>query len=689
MTQQLIFEIGTEEIPAGYLDPALEQLKHNMATGLDELHLAYTEIKGAATPRRLVLCVEGLSDCQPDKTEEMMGPPKSAAFDSDNKPTKAAEGFAKSKGASLEDIQIVTTPKGEYLMIRQDKKGQKTTKLLPDFLINLIKTTPFPKSMRWGASKTTFARPIQWLLAKYSNQTVSFSLEGAGESGSVTYGHRFMAPDSIEITDYQQYINDLRANHVLVNTDERRQKVIEEINSAAGLADGSVLPDEELVKTVANLVETPHAVCGTFDNKFLELPKDALITSMREHQKYFAVVDEHGNLKPNFIAVNNTKVKDLNLAAEGHQRVLRARLEDGLFFFKEDQSRTLADRVNDLKGIIFQAKLGTMLDKTKRIQILAGFIASHLLPEKTEQVERAAYLAKADLLTEMVNEFPSLQGAMGRDYATLNGEPPEVAAAIHQHYMPVRAGSPLPESLIGSIVSIADRLDTIAGCFGIGQVPSGTADPFGLRRQSLGLIHVILHNKFSISLPQLIDKALRLYGDKLTEDVETASRMAIEFIKGRFVNDQVSTGAAPEAVEAVTSVIFEDIVDCQCRIQALITINAQPSFAILAGAFKRVMNIIKEHDAKDVAPELFSAEEEKQLHETYLSVKQKAQPLINTQNYAEALDEILKTKEAVDLFFDKVMVMTDDIDVRQNRLNLLSAVASLFLQVGDFSKMNK
>jgi len=688
MTNQLIFEIGTEEIPAGYLMPAAEALKKNLTAGLNDLGLTFQAAHCAATPRRLVVRVDSLLSRQPDRIEEFMGPPKKAAFDANNQPTKAAEGFAKSRGAEISDIQIATTAKGEYLMIRQEQKGQETKDLLPGLLADMIKSIPFPKSMRWGATKTTFARPIQWLLALYDGQTVPFSVEGVGDTGAITYGHRFMASQPINVSDYDQYSAALRIQHVLVDPEERKAMVVKEITKAAREIGGHILPDEELVETVAHLVEYPHAICGTFDQKFLALPMDALITSMREHQKYFAVLDDNGKLMSSFIAINNTKVKDPVLGAAGHQRVLRARLEDGLFFFRADQQMPLANRVDDLKGIVFQNKLGTMLEKTLRVQTLAAGLAQRLTPSLVEKVSRAALLAKADLLTAMVNEFPSLQGAMGRDYARLNGEDEEVAIAIHEHYMPVRADSALPQGLIGAIVGIADRIDTIAGCFGIGQVPTGSTDPFGLRRQALGLIRIIEHHGFSLSLRGLTIKAVGGYGAKLHEDPPAVVDSVMDFILGRYTNDKVAKGIVAAAVEAVASVTFDDIIDCNKRFQALLAISTQPSFPLLATAFKRVMNIIKEHKEVTVDPLLLTDEEEKALHQTLLAVRQEAQPLIDHGEYEAALTAILKMKEPVDLFFDKVMVMTDNHAIRHNRLSLLTAIAALFLQIGDFSKLS-
>ncbi|NOX25368.1 MAG: glycine--tRNA ligase subunit beta, partial [Deltaproteobacteria bacterium] len=462
MKNQLIFEIGTEEIPAGYLLPALGELKGNMAQSLADLRLTSREINGAATPRRLVICVEDLLARQPDRTEEILGPPKKAAFDPAGNPTKAAIGFARSRGVSIADIKIANTPKGEYLLIRQEQKGRPTEELMVELLPELLKSISFPKSMHWGEARTSFARPIQWLLALYNGAVIPFTVDGVGDSADVTYGHRFMAPGAIKIKDYRQYLDALRVSYVLADPQERKEAVLREINRVAQKSGGRILPDDDLLATVANLVESPHAILGVFEEKFLALPKDALITSMREHQKYFAIVDEEGRLRPNFIAVNNTEVKDEGLGAEGHQRVLRARLEDGLFFFRKDLKRKLAERVKDLDGLIFQARLGSMREKTNRIQALAGLLAQDLAPDMVEDSKRAAYLAKADLLTEMVNEFPSLQGLMGRDYAALDGEKPSVAEAIAEHYMPIRAGSGLPTGILGALIGMADRLDTIA-----------------------------------------------------------------------------------------------------------------------------------------------------------------------------------------------------------------------------------
>ncbi|HIJ77742.1 MAG: glycine--tRNA ligase subunit beta [Desulfobulbaceae bacterium] len=686
MQHELLFEIGTEEIPAGYITPALQQMQSIIAARLTELALSYREIRGAATPRRLTITVADLVDQQPDRKEDVLGPPKKAAFDSDGNPTKAAIGFAKSRGASVDDIKIIETAKGEYLMLKVEEKGRPTAELLNELLPEVVSGISFPKSMRWGSGRFQFARPIQWLLAVYNEQTIPFTID-AITSGNTTRGHRFMDQGQYPVNNFSQYVETLRKAEVLVVEEERRRAVLAEITAAADEVGGLILHDDELLATVSNLVESPFAICGTFEERFLALPQEVLITSMREHQKYFAVVDNRGKLMPHFIAVNNTRVKDKKLAAEGHQRVIRARLEDAFFFFKEDQHSSLNDRVAKLNGVIFQNKLGTMLEKTERVTELAGLLAQELAPALLATTRRSAHLAKADLLTDMVGEFPSLQGSIGKDYALLNGEPAEVALAIHEHYLPVRAGGALPTSTPGALVGMADRLDSIIGCFGIGQTPTGTTDPFGLRRLSLGLLHIITAQGFHVFLTDWIEKGLTLYGDKLTVAHDEAKENILNFIKGRFVNDLTNQGIPIEAVEAVTSVSFDDPIDCRQRIEALMAISNKEAFTLLAGAFKRVINIIKDNSATEIKPELFSDPAEQKLYQVYQATYQEALPLIEKKAYQEALTVIIKMKEAVDNFFDEVMVMAEDEAVRTNRLNLLTAIARLFLKVGDFSKM--
>jgi glycyl-tRNA synthetase beta chain len=687
---ELLFEIGTEEIPAGYIQPALTFLATQTEKKLQDLGLTYKNIATYATPRRLTLTVDYIEEKQPDRMQEYVGPSRQAGFDSDGNPTKAAIGFARSRGLQPEELQVVETPKGEYLMAIEDVKGQDTMSLLPEILEGLATTVVFPKSMRWSDTTMTFTRPIQWLLALYGGQVIPFSLENIS-SGNTTRGHRFMAPDTIEISSANQYVSTLDKSYVIADMATQLQMVVDEVKAAvkdrAGI-DGAVpVLHEGLIDTVTNLVERPYGICGSFDEKFLQLPDEALITSMREHQKYFPVANGKGELLPRFVAVNNTDIEDTDLAASGHERVLRARLEDGLFFFNEDKKFKLSDRIDNLKGIIFQHKLGTMLEKTERMQKLASLLAEAIAPDLKDDAVSATRLAKGDLLTEMVGEFPSLQGTMGKEYALSDGEKPEVAQAIVEHYMPIRAGSELPASLLGAIVGIADRMDTLAGCFAIGERPTGNKDAFGLRRQAIGLLHILEGLNIRLSLSAFLKAALDNVATQVDIPANTLEDI-IDFIKLRFENDQIASGKNQEAVIAATTVVFDDPLDCIARIQALDTIRSQENFSVLAGAYKRIRNIIKDNQDTEVNEQLLTEDAEQRLFSTLTSVKEKALPMLRENDYDQALVEMLEMKAPVDQFFDNVMVMADDAAVKQNRLNLLTALGELILMVGDISKMH-
>ena len=687
--KNLIFEIGTEELPAGFLQPALDQLRKNFTDKAAELELSHGEVSVMGTPRRLALLVTDLNDKQPDREEEFFGPSKQAGFDENGNPTKAALGFARSKGSNVSELEVVDTDKGEYLVVVKELAGRQTIELLPELLHSLILEFSFAKSMRWGVGRHTFGRPIQWLLALYGEECIHFDFDGI-KSSNRTWGHRFMANNEIEIQSQKSYEDQLLESYVIVDPAKRREKVVSEIKDAVAHyiknSDAVVAIDETLADTVTNLVESPYGVCGSFEDRFLDLPDDVLITSMREHQKYFPVVDGEGKLLPAFVAVNNTKVNDIGLTRTGHERVLRARLEDALFFFQSDKNTKLIDKCDDLSGIIFQAKLGSMLEKNKRIIKLTTLLAEKLAPELTDDAARAAELCKADLLSDMVGEFPSLQGVMGGAYALNDGESETVAIAIKEHYMPKRAGAELPTETVGTLIGMADRLDTVAGCFGIGQIPTGTADPFGLRRLSLALLHIIEDRGYTLSLREVIHKALALYGDKVNGSSETVENV-LDFIKGRFVNDKAAKGIDQEAIDAVTSVLFDDVNDCIKRIEAFKTIKNEDAFPVLASSFKRIRNICKDNQATEIDEGFLSEEPELELKRVFDQVSKEMARLLATREYHQALKAMMQLKEPVDRFFDHVMVMVDDQSIRQNRLNLLTAIGELVLQVGDISKM--
>ncbi len=689
MAKDLLFEIGTEELPARFIDPALKELKRLAQEKLKALALEFEGLKTLGTPRRLTLYVAGLAERQPDRVEEIMGPPKKAAFDQEGNPTKAAEGFARKQGVSVADLRIKETPKGPYVYVEKKIPGQQTEDLLPDLLKKLITELPFPKSMRWGSYKIRFARPIRWLLAIYGGKTISFEIAGVS-SGNLTYGHRFMAPDPIEVTGLVDYVQKLREAFVIVEPEERLARTLDEVTDAALSAKGRILEDRELLEENANLVEFPYATLGSFEEKFLALPRPVLITAMREHQRYFALVDEEGRLLPKFVAVNNTRPKDPSALVAGHERVLRARLEDAKFYFERDKKIPLAERVKELAHVGYHARLGSLYDKVKRLEALSSWLAKHLAPEKTDIVQRAAYLSKADLVTELVQEFPSLQGVMGREYALLSGEPEEVAQAIYEHYLPTHAGGELPRTIPGAIVSLADKIDTICAFFGIGERPSGAADPYGLRRAAYGLINIILDQRFVLSLKELVTEALNLLEDYLTEEKGKLPSEIITFIGRRLEGELTSRGFADDLVQAVMAVGFDDLVDTYRRLEALKEVRESPDFPALAVGFKRVMNMVKKlRQQLSFDDRLLIEEAERALWQTYLAVKEESMPLIEAGKYQEALREFLKLKQPIDHFFDEVFVMVEDQVIRENRLALLQKIAKLFLSVADLSYLRE
>jgi glycyl-tRNA synthetase beta chain len=462
---ELLVEIGTEEIPSDYLENGLKELKRLAELSLKENRI---EIEGNlhtyGTPRRLVLVANSIADAQKDTIQEITGPPQKAAFDEEGNPTKAAFGFAEKQGVSVNELQLQETPKGIYLYIKRIMPGRPTTTILSEVLPKLITNIPWPKSMRWGSEEFSFVRPIHWILALFNGDIVPFEVAGIS-TGMQTRGHRFMAPQSMKVEGLKDYLQKMNQGSVIIDQKERENSVKKSVIKAAKTASGLPVIDPELLFTVTNMVELPSAICGGFDKAFLALPEPVLITAMKEHQRYFSVRDQEGNLMPNFVAVNNTIARDESIVRRGHERVLQARLADANFFFKEDRKRMLLDRLEDLKTVIYQAELGTSFDKVQRFTRLAEYLTEQIIPENIDDVRVVAKLCKCDLVTEMVMEFPSLQGVMGKEYARLDGYPEDICSAILDHYLPIQAESQLPESLIGAIVGIADRMDTIVGFF--------------------------------------------------------------------------------------------------------------------------------------------------------------------------------------------------------------------------------
>ena len=686
MSRELFLEIGTEEIPAGFLPKAMADMEAFIRKELDAAHIGFGEVITMATPRRLILAIKQVAAEQPTLHVKNLGPAKRVAFDAEGKPTKAAEGFARAQGIDVRSLKVEETEKGPYVVAEKSVDGRPTAELLGEILPRLINNIPFKKSMRWGDLDVRFARPIHWIVALFDGIVVPFAF-GNIESGSISRGHRFMANNTFPVRDFAHYLEECERHFVIPDPESRKDIIRREIERTARSFGGNVLTDEELLEQVAFLVEYPSAVCGTFSPDFLAVPKEVLITSMRSHQRYFSLVDDQGRLLPAFITINNTLAADPSVVIKGNERVLRARLSDARFFFDEDRKVPLERRVESLKQVLYQAKLGTSYEKMERFRSLAEGIAEQLTPELKNKVSRAAYLCKADLVTGMVGEFPEVQGVMGREYALLDGEDPDVAMAIHEHYLPNQAGGDLPTSDCGAFVSIADKLDTICGCFGVGLIPTGAADPYALRRSALGIINIVLARGYPLLLSSVIDRSLELLRDKLTRPQAEVRSDVLEFFRGRFVN--LMAGRFPgDVVDAVVAVSFDDLVVSEKKMAALAEFRSRPDFQQLAVAFKRVGNIIKGLIPGNIEVAGFREPIEAELYRCAEAISKKALEKLAGGRYLDALVEISSLREPVDRFFNDVMVMCDDERERNNRLALLSYVSAIFSSIADFSRIS-
>jgi glycyl-tRNA synthetase beta chain len=685
--KELLLEIGTEEIPAGFVPQALKDLEALAKKELEAKRIDFSEVRTLGTPRRLVLVVQSVSEKQRDEETRKIGPSKQAAFDAKGNPTKAAIGFAKSQSVPVESLIIVQTEKGEYVCAVRKESGKPTLELLSSLLPEWILSIPFQKSMKWADVPIRFARPIHWIVAVFGGKVVPFEV-GNIRSGKVTYGHRFMHPAHIPVKDFQSYLKKLREASVIVDPAERKKKIENEMIREGAKVLGRVLKDEDLLNEVNFLVEYPVALCGAFDGKFLSLPQEILIHSMKEHQRYFPVSDDHEKLLPHFICISNIRPKKRKVVVRGNEKVLKARLSDAVFFFEDDLKVPLEKRVEQLKKVVFQAKLGTSYEKVMRFKQLALWITERIDPGLREIVERASHLCKADLVTGMVGEFPKLQGIVGREYARLSNERSEVAEAIYEHYLPAFAGDRVPSGPIGDIVSIADKMDTIVGCFGVGLVPTGTADPFGLRRQALGIIRIILEKKYAISLRALVEESERQLKEKMERPVEQVREEVLDFFRVRYQNFLLDKEYPFDVTDAVLSISFDELLDVQGRIDALRKAREWKDFESIVIAFKRAMNILKGSPPKrEINRSLFAESAEQNLYQSFVKAKEKICLDLSKRDYPAALMEMTEMKRPIDEFFDGVMVMVEDEAIRNNRLALLDEIGKLFLRIADFSKL--
>ncbi len=685
--KELLLEIGAEEIPAGFVPQALIDLENIVQKELGASRIDFDGIRTLGTPRRLVLVIASVAEKQKDQETKKIGPSKQAAFDAKGNPTKAAIGFAKGQSVPVESLTLVQTEKGEYVCAARKEQGRPTIELLSTLVPKWILSIPFQKSMRWADVPIRFARPIHWILALFGGEVVPFEV-GNIRSGNSTYGHRFMNSGPIPVKDFQSYLQKTREASAIVDPVERKKKIEDEMIREGARVSGKIIRDEDLLTEVNFLVEYPVALCGTFDRKFLSLPPEILIHSMKEHQRYFPVSDEHGNLLPHFICISNIDPKSREVVVKGNEKVLRARLSDAAFFFEDDLKIPLERRVEQLKKVVFQAKLGTSYEKMMRFKQLALWMVERIDPKLREAVERTSHLCKADLVTGMVGEFPKLQGIVGREYARLSKERPEVSEAIYEHYLPTFAGDRLPSGPIGDIVSIADKMDTIVGCFGVGLVPTGTADPFGLRRQALGIIRIIVEKKYSVSLKELIEESEKQLKGKMERPVERVKEEVLDFFRVRYQNVLLDKEVPFDVTEAVLSISFDDLVDVQGRIDALKKAREWKDFESIVIAFKRAMNILKGSPPRgEITPSLFAESAEQNLYRSFVKAKEKIDPLFNKRDYPSALLEMTQMKKPIDEFFEGVMVMVEDEAIRNNRLALLDEIGKLFLRIADFSKL--
>jgi len=686
MSAELFLELGTEEIPAGFIPPALDDIKRLLGLELDAARITYGEIRTFATPRRLAISIADVATEQKRQKLELTGPPTRISFDAEGLPTKAAEGFARTNGVSVSELETIKTEKGEYLFLSKVVEGGMSADQLVEILPRVIGKIPFKKSMRWKDLDIRFVRPLHWIVATFGGEIIPFTF-GDVQSGNLSRGHRFMAPEEFTVCGAEDYITQAEKQHVIPQSEKRRQLIEEQLEVLAKQLGGRINPDDDLLEEVSFLVETPQALAGTIDARFLQLPPELLITSMREHQRYFTLIDEQGQLLPHFITVANTLVKDPAVVVAGNERVLKARLADAMFFWQEDQKSKLETRLEALKKVVYQAKLGTSFEKIERFTKLAIGLAQQFAPLTVEMTKRAATLAKCDLETGMVYEFPELQGIMGREYALLEGEDVRVATAIYEHYLPIQAGGDLPSDDIGAFVSLADKIDTICGCFSVGLIPTGTADPYALRRSAIGILAIILDRNYHLSIPDLVAKSVQLLETKQQRSAEEIINDVIEFIRLRLVNMLSSQHYPVDVIDAVLSASFIEPIDAVKRIKALSELKKMDDFEPLAVAFKRVGNIIKGGLEQPVDPTLLTEDCEKNLFSALQKVQGEVEECVSEGDYARALLAIAELRPAVDTFFDGVMVMVDNELVKNNRLALLTGISRLFKGIADFRRI--
>ena len=683
-TQNFLVEIGTEELPPKALKTLATSFADNVEAELNQAGLIFDKIEWFAAPRRLAVKVLNLATQQPSKEIEKRGPAVSAAFDAEGKPTKAAEGWARGCGITVEQAERIATDKGEWLVHRAKIEGQPTKNLLNDIVANALAKLPIPKPMRWADKAVQFIRPVHTVTMLLGDELIEGEILGVASARTIR-GHRFLGEKEFEIQHADQYPQLLREKgSVVADFNERKAEILAKSQAKATALGGVADIEESLLEEVTSLVEYPNVLAAKFEERFLAVPAEALVYTMKGDQKYFPIYDKDGKLLPHFIFVSNINPEDPTAIIEGNEKVVRPRLTDAEFFFKTDLKQKLVDRLPRLETVLFQQQLGTLKDKTDRIEQLAGEIAKQIGADEAK-AKRAGLLSKCDLMTNMVFEFTDTQGVMGMHYARHDGEDEEVAVALNEQYMPRFAGDELPKSLVASAVALADKFDTLTGIFGIGQAPKGSADPFALRRAALGALRIIVEKNLPLDLEDLVKKSAALFGDKLTNQNVVAD--VVDFMLGRFRAWYQDEGIAVDVIQAVLARRPTRPADFDARVRAVSHFRTLDSAEALAAANKRVSNILAKADAAIGEINLTACVEpaEKALAEAVLALRTEVQPLIAKGDYTAVLDKLANLRAPVDSFFDNVMVNAEDPALRQNRLAILNTLQGLFLQVADIS----
>ena len=685
MNKYLLFEVGVEELPSRFVSSTLQQIKSNLTKMLSENRIEFNEIDTYGTPRRLTFIVKGISDRQSNLEEEVKGPSKKIALDADGNFTKPALGFMKSKGIKEEDVIFKTIGKDEYIFGTIRQEGKETSEVLKSILPEAVKSVTFPKAMRWGGKNMRFARPIRWIVTLLNDNILNFDLEGI-QSSNITKGHRFLGESEFEVNSLEDYLNKLEKNYVILDQDRRKEIIRNQCIEVAKSLNGEVELDEDLLEEVTHLVEYPTAFYGEFNEDYAKLPKEVVTTPMQQHQRYFPVVKD-GKLLPNFIAVRNGNDYRIDKVKAGNEKVLVARLEDALFFYKEDTKKGLETYIEKLKSVVFQAKLGTIYDKSLRIEKLSSDIIDLLnLNNDKEDTIRAAKLCKADLVTSMVFEFTELQGIMGREYAKVSGENETVSEAIFEHYLPRFAGDILPKTNSGIILSLADKLDSISGFFAIGIQPTGSQDPYALRRQALGILNILMDSKIDVSLETLVKLSLDNYSN-LEFNKEDVINSIMEFFKERIKNLFRDLGIRYDVIDAVLSSNINDISDMHLRATELNNWLDKDELVEMLTAFNRVSTLAQKSESSKVDKDLLKEEAEINLYNEFKNTKEKVNNLLKDKKYSEALDSFASLRQSIDYMFDSVMIMDKDESIKNNRLGLLKQIYDTMLSICDLSKI--